>query len=237
MSNVRIKFTKTGVLKFIGHLDVMRYFQKAMRRADIPIAFTGGFSPHMVMSFANPLGIGLTSEGEYFDIEVTEDIPSAEAVKRLNAVMVDGISVRSFRYLPENSKTGMSIIAAADYLVFPKYENAFPESVTEDLIRGFMEQEEIQIVKKTKKSEKEVNIRPLIYAMELRKDGIFLNLSAGSVENLKPQLVMTAFEAYAKSQGVLSDDKLPELQYHRVEMYAAENDRFISLDEIGADLS
>jgi hypothetical protein len=73
--------------------------------------------------------------------------------------------------------------------------------------------------------------------MELRKDGIFLNLSAGSVENLKPQLVMTAFEAYAKSQGVLSDDKLPELQYHRVEMYAAENDRFISLDEIGADLS
>jgi radical SAM-linked protein len=191
----------------------------------------------MVMSFANPLGIGLTSEGEYFDIEVTEDIPSAEAVKRLNAVMVDGISVRSFRYLPENSKTGMSIIAAADYLVFPKYENAFPESVTEDLIRGFMEQEEIQIVKKTKKSEKEVNIRPLIYAMELRKDGIFLNLSAGSVENLKPQLVMTAFEAYAKSQGVLSDDKLPELQYHRVEMYAAENDRFISLDEIGADLS
>ena len=55
-------------MKFIGHLDVMRYFQKAMRRADIPIAFTKGFSPHMIMSFANPLGVGLTSDGEYFDI-------------------------------------------------------------------------------------------------------------------------------------------------------------------------
>lgn len=55
-------------MKFIGHLDVMRYFQKAMRRADIPIAFTKGFSPHMIMSFANPLGVGLTSDGEYFEI-------------------------------------------------------------------------------------------------------------------------------------------------------------------------
>ena len=59
----RIKFRKYGVMKFIGHLDVMRYFQKAMRRADIPIAFTKGFSPHMIMSFANPLGVGLTSDG------------------------------------------------------------------------------------------------------------------------------------------------------------------------------
>ena len=68
---VRIKFRKYGAMKFIGHLDMMRYFQKAMRRAGIPIAFSGGYSPHMIMSFANPLGVGLTSEGEYFDIELT----------------------------------------------------------------------------------------------------------------------------------------------------------------------
>ena len=54
-------------MKFIGHLDIMRFFQKALRRADIPVAFSGGFSPHMIMSFANPLGVGLTSDGEYFD--------------------------------------------------------------------------------------------------------------------------------------------------------------------------
>ena len=59
MLKARIKFRKYGVMKFIGHLDIMRYFQKAMRRAEIPIAFTGGYSPHMVMSFANPLGVGL----------------------------------------------------------------------------------------------------------------------------------------------------------------------------------
>ena len=71
-------------MKFIGHLDIMRYFQKAIRRAEIPIAFTSGYSPHMIMSFANPLGVGLTSDGEYFDIELTESIASKEAVRRLN---------------------------------------------------------------------------------------------------------------------------------------------------------
>ena len=88
---VRIKFRKYGVLKFIGHLDVMRFFQKMMRRAEIPIAFTGGYSPHMIMSFASPLGIGLTSDGEYVDIELTELIDSETAVRRMNAVTAEGI--------------------------------------------------------------------------------------------------------------------------------------------------
>ena len=67
---VRIKFTKTGALKFLGHLDVMRYFQKALRRAEIDVAFSEGFSPHMIMSFAAPLGLGITSTGEYFDLDL-----------------------------------------------------------------------------------------------------------------------------------------------------------------------
>lgn len=227
MSNVRIKFTKTGVMKFIGHLDVMRYFQKAIRRAEIPIAYTTGFSPHMIMSFANPLGIGLTSEGEYFDIEVTEDLPSKEAVERLNATMVDGISVSSYQYLPENSKTGMSIIAAADYLMYPKYTDGFPDWFTDEFIADFLNQEEIIVLKKTKKSEKEVNIRPLIYDISLTEEGLTMMLSAGSVENLKPQLVVEALEK--------AGSPLPELQYHRLELYAEEEDGYISLELLGEE--
>lgn len=86
-------------MKFIGHLDIMRYFQKAIRRAEIPIAFTSGYSPHMIMSFANPLGVGLTSDGEYFDIELTESIASKEAVRRLRT---DGrrMEIVSFVQIP-----------------------------------------------------------------------------------------------------------------------------------------
>ena len=216
-------------MKFIGHLDVMRYFQKAIRRAEIPVAFTSGYSPHMIMSFANPLGIGLTSEGEYFDIEVTEDMPSAEAVARLNAVMVDGISVSSYRYLPDDAKNGMSIIAAADYLVYPKYGTELPAWLSEEFVSKFMGLKETVVVKKTKKSEKEVNIRPLIYDMKRTEEGLAMMLSAGSVENLKPQLVISAMEHEAGEQ-------MPQLQYHRVELYAAYGDGgYISLNDIGED--
>ena len=87
---VRIKFAKHGVMKFIGHLDVMRYFQKALRRAEIEVKFSEGMSPHMIMSFAAPLGVGLTSDGEYVDIELNTPVSTEEAVRRLNGVMVEG---------------------------------------------------------------------------------------------------------------------------------------------------
>ena len=181
----RIKFKKYGALRFIGHLDVMRFFQKAIRRAHIPIAYTGGYSPHMIMSFANPLGIGITSEGEYFDIELKESISSAEAVSRLNAVMVEGIEVLSFRQIAEKKKmTGMAIVAAADYLL-----DLVPETLPDDWetqVDAFLSQSEIRILKQTKRSEKEVDIKPLIYRMEVQDHKLFMQLAAGSVENLKP---------------------------------------------------
>ena len=98
---VRIKFTKEGPMKFVGHLDTMRYFQKAIRRAELPIAFSGGYSPHMIMSFAAPLGVGVTSTGEYFDMELTATIPTDEICQRLNSQMVDGIHVLSARQVEE----------------------------------------------------------------------------------------------------------------------------------------
>ena len=125
----RIKFRKYGSLRFIGHLDVMRFFQKVMRRADIPIAFSGGYSPHMIMSFANPLGIGLTSDGEYFDIELTEAVNSADAVRRMNeACQIEGIEIVSIRRIAEEKKmTGMTILSGADYLTYVR-KVAFTES-------------------------------------------------------------------------------------------------------------
>ena len=80
---VRIRFSKKGPVKFVGRLDTMRYFQKAVRRAGLPAAFSGGYSPHMIMSFAAPLGVGVESEGEYFDLELSEDLPTEEVRQRL----------------------------------------------------------------------------------------------------------------------------------------------------------
>ena len=204
-------------MKFIGHLDVMRYFQKAMRRADIPIAFTKGFSPHMIMSFANPLGVGLTSDGEYFDIELIRPLASRDAIQRLNAVMADGIEIINFVQIPEDKKsTGMSIIEAADYLVFPK-DGKFPVS-SEDLV-AFLSSEEILVVKQTKKSEKEVNIRPWILELEQRENSLFLKVRAGSSVNLKPELVVSAL-----------------LHKSRVDKDAEQDEQLVALDALGTEI-
>ena len=223
----RIKFRKYGAMKFIGHLDIMRFFQKVMRRADIPIAFTGGFSPHMIMSFANPLGVGVTSDGEYFDIELTEEIDMKEAVDRMNHTMVEGIEVVNMVPISDDKKrTGMSIVAAADYISNVK-NDAFPENWREKAA-GFMDQEEILIVKKTKKSEKEVDIKPMIYKFEIREEGVYMQVATGSVENLKPEVVMQALSNYL---GVNTEEV--SFVHHRLEVYAEEGSKnFVSLDKV-----
>ena len=114
---IRIKFAKQGTMKFIGHLDVMRYFQKAIRRADIDIRYSEGFSPHQIMCFAAPLGVGLTSNGEYMDIEVHSAPSSEEMKKKLNDTMVEGFTVLSCRRLPEGAGNAMSLVDAADYTI------------------------------------------------------------------------------------------------------------------------
>ena len=226
----RIKFRKYGCMKFIGHLDIMRYFQKVMRRADIPIAFTGGFSPHMIMSFANPLGVGVTSDGEYFDIELTQELDMQAAVERMNQVMVEGIDIVNMVPISDDKKqTGMSIVAAADYLSTVKY-NGFPEGWQEKAA-GFMEQSEINILKKTKKSEKEVDIKPMIYKFEIRDESVYMQVATGSVENLKPELVMQAL-----GQFLGLDAETLSFAHHRLEVYAnvgTEDDKkFVSLDQV-----
>ena len=117
---IRIKFKKYGVMRFIGHLDIMRYFQKAMRRADIDIAYSEGFSPHQIMSFAAPLGVGIISDGEYLDIEVHSTKSSKESIDALNAVMVDGMEITEYVALPDDAKKSMTIVAGAEYNVYYK---------------------------------------------------------------------------------------------------------------------
>ena len=159
---IRIKFRKWGVMKFIGHLDMMRYFQKAVRRANIDIRYSEGFSPHQIMSFAAPLGVGITSDGEYFDIEVHSTASSKESIAALNQTMVDGVEVTSYVKLPDNSKTAMSIVAAADYRLSYKEGYESPYSVQEwkeILTREFYNQPSFLITKKTKKSAKNISHR------------------------------------------------------------------------------
>ena len=220
-------------MKFIGHLDIMRYFQKAIRRADIDIAYSEGFSPHMIMSFAAPLGVGLTSEGEYVDLQVNSCVSSKSAVDALNSVMVDGMEVVSFKLLPETVKNAMASVAAADYFV--NFREGYAPENWEEKFMAFLQKEEMLIVKKTKRSEAEVDLKPMLYKAEIRDGGIFMQVACGSVNNLKPELVM---EAFAKKAGI---ELAPfALEVCRLEVYADLGDettkKLIPLEELGEDI-
>jgi radical SAM-linked protein len=116
----------------------------------------------------------------------------------------------------------MSIIAAADYLVHL--------DLPEEKIRQFMAQEEIFVLKKTKKSEKMVDIRPMIYEMDVQDEGVFMKVAQGSAANLKPDLVVKSLFEYLKEEAPLN------ILYERLDMYCLEDDQLISLDAVGADI-
>ena len=90
---------------------MMRYFQKAMRRAEIDMCYSEGFSPHQIMSFAAPLGVGITSDGEYLDIEVHQSPSTEEALRILNETMVEGVEITGYAKLADDARTAMSIVA------------------------------------------------------------------------------------------------------------------------------
>ena len=191
---LRIKFSKHGVLKFIGHLDVMRYFQKAIRRAGIDICYSTGFSPHQIMSFAAPLGVGLESNGEYMDIEVNSITSTDDVKNALNNQMADGIEVLEVVLLPDNAGNAMASVAAASYTIRFREEYK-PEFLNASSVnRFYKEQEEIVVTKKTKKSESTFDIKPFIYEMGYDAENAMISLTvdASSSGNIKPSLVMKA---------------------------------------------
>lgn len=241
---LRIKFKKYGPLRFIGHLDVMRFFQKAVRRAGVDVAYSGGFSPHQIMSFAAPLGVGLESNGEYMDIEV-HSITSCEDVKKsLNDASVPGIEIVSVKILPEKAGNAMASVAAASYTV------RFREGREPDFLRKkqmddidvsavlveFMAKDSILFTKETKKGVREVDLRPGIYEFvwDSKKEAFSMLLDASSAGNIKPAQV---FEALLAERGeCLKENALMITREDTFTDIGEENvQNLVPLDAIGLD--
>ncbi len=228
---LRIKFKKYGPVRFIGHLDVMRFFQKAIRRAKIDIAYSTGFSPHQIMSFAAPLGVGLISNGEYMDIEVNSITSCQDVLERLNTATIPGLDVVSVKILPDTAGNAMASVAAASYTVSFR-EGREPKADIASLLPAFLSKEEIIITKETKKGTREVNIRNGIYELSYINNQFHMLVDASSAGNIKPIQVITAILAEA-------GECLPEnaLWVIREDVYTNlgtdEERKLISLEEIG----
>lgn len=237
---LRIKFKKYGPVRFIGHLDVMRFFQKAIRRAGIDVTYSTGFSPHQVMSFAAPLGVGLTSNGEYMDIQVNSLPASRDGltacqvlVENLNAASVRGLDVVSVRVLPDTAGNAMASVAAASYTVRFR-EGREPRILKSasgalEAVNSFLAKDEILITKETKKGTREVNLRPGIYELTWEGDAFYMLVDASSAGNTKPIQVINAL--LADCGETLQENAL---LITREDVFTENDDKkFVSLGEIG----
>ncbi|PHV71491.1 Fe-S oxidoreductase [Sporanaerobium hydrogeniformans] len=223
---VRLKFTKEGPVKFVGHLDTVRLFQRAIKVAKIPVAYSQGFSPHSLIYFALPLAVGMSSKGEYLDIVLEKEIEPEWVKDQLNQVLVDGIRICEIFRAPDIKDSLMSLVKAADYqVILPKRE--FPYLTCEILEKG-LGQQQLLVEKKGKKGNKEIDIKPLILGTEVNEEEqafcLKLHVLAGSEANLKPELVIKA---------LLTD--VQENHYFEItreELYAYDKE-YIPLDHYG----
>ena len=224
MVKLRLKFSKNGPIKFIGHLDVMRYFQKAIRRADIDIKYSEGFSPHQLLSFAQPLSVGATSDGEYLDMTLNSMTSKEDVVEKLNAVMNEGIKILAAEELSETSAKAMTDVYAARYRIRIResaWENVVSDndaisSTWPDEFIKFISQDHLPAMKKTKSGEKEIDMKPMIYESKITPDipGVEILLAMSSSATLKPALL---FGKFFESLGI--DFSPSYLDIHRLDMY------------------
>lgn len=228
---LRIKFRKYGPIRFIGHLDVMRFFQKTIRRAEIDVAYSMGFSPHQIMSFAAPLGVGLESNGEYFDVEV-HSITSCEDVKnRLNKASAPGIEITSVKILPEGAGNAMASVAAASYTVRFR-EGREPKLNISEALPVFLAKEQILYMKETKKGTREMNLKTGIYELSWQNDSFYMLVDASSAGNIKPAQIIEAL--LAENEEILQENAL---LITREDTYADNGEvgkkNLVPLDDIG----
>ncbi|MGN0539726.1 MAG: TIGR03936 family radical SAM-associated protein [Candidatus Fimenecus sp.] len=191
-TDVRMFYEKTGMAKYISHLDTVRCITRAMKRANVPVWFTEGFNPHAFLTFAMPLSLGVESYCETVDFRLLEDVDLTELTERLNNALPADITV---------SRIAEPVFSAAD-IRYAEYEIVFnnPDELLLQNAHSMLSSDEIIVPKKVKqgrkKVEKEVNIKEHIRTYELiEKDGKLILktvLSSGNTVNINPSLLIGA---------------------------------------------
>jgi len=183
-----IRFGKQPRLRFISHLDLQRFFQRAVNRTGLPIAWSQGFNPHPVMSFGSALALGWTSEYEVIDIKLSAPMGRKRTEEAVRAALPEDLPVIEVRMVDDRHAAPMALVRMSDYTVKLEGENA--PAILEQ-IPAFLKSEVVRAMKKTKAGEKEINARPLVISLEPLDEGSFrTRLMLTESQSIKPELLV-----------------------------------------------
>ena len=209
----RLLFEKTGNAIFISHLDLMRLFQRAFKRAGLPLTHTQGYNPRPSVSIALPLSVGVESSCELLDFDLYgEKIPNEEIKERLNTALVSGVRVLDVY----DEATKIKNLAYLDCIVTLEYDAGIPQN-TQAEIGAMFAKPEVLVEKKSKNGIKEENIIPMIRTLTVAvADTNTLQLQARVCcqnPTLNPMQLPAAIEKY------LPQCKPDFVRCRRVEVY------------------
>ena len=230
MPLVRSKFKKEGDMIYISHLDLLRLLERTMRRAGIKPTFTQGFNKHPKISFAQALSLGVTSQGEYVDIEIDSDMGGDEFKESINRFLPEGVEFTKSKIVDKKSAPLMGIVTHARYMLSIRLRGEISRDEAQTELDKFLEMEEILVEKKNKKGKiKEVNIRTMIQSMAItfvEEGQMYINavLSAGSAGNLKPDILLSSIAENTNIEFCPQDSRI-----QRQDMYIMDGEDIKSL--------
>lgn len=234
---IRAKFTREENVRFISHLDIMRVFERALRRARLPVKYSEGYNPRPAIVFGLPLPVGVTSEAEYADFELTQKITPQEFLKALSMQLPGGLKLVAAAVRKGKENIMASVDAALYDMVLYSKHKGFKTQV-EKCLDEMLNSRELSVEKNTKRGPEMVDIRPLVIKAEISHErarwctesdygnnltGAFLTMlvSAGSRGNLKPVLFVKALESCC---GL----KIRFVRVHRRQLYVKKGDRLVT---------
>lgn len=219
-----IVFEKGKLLRHIGHLDLLRTMQRALRRSGLPVAYSQGFNPHIIVAFASALSVGLSGQNEIMDLKLTVDVQPDFVLKRLQAALPPSLIIKKVKPIEDTHPSPMSMLKAARYNIL-FYRNDADDVVK--AIPSLLAEEEVVVMRKTKKGMSACNIRPMIFSITHKANSIDLFLSASEKENCKPSLVI---EALCQKAGRYT---LPKSFVERIQLYGKnKNNTFVALETL-----
>lgn len=195
----RLCFTRTGPAVWLGHLDMMRTFERSVRRAGLPVQWSQGFNPRPHLVFALPISVGMITEGDFLDLTLNETCTADEIMDRLNVALPEGLHVRSAEMVETATESLMSRVSLADYTLVAAGLAAATGCLRED--------QPLVVGKHSKGRLIETDIRPLIVSWEtMGDDRLQVRVKAGSRQNLRPNLILDALVIYGNLDPAAAAD-------------------------------
>lgn len=184
-----IEFEKFGPAKYISHLDVLRAMQRALRRARIPVGYSQGFNPHMLLSFATALSLGQESHAELMDIKLTQMVDVGQLLDDLNCALPPGFHALRAKYIDDRAPALTKMMKWAGYEIYGL-------SDCDQEVQAFLKSPSCIVSKKSKKGMKDVDIRPMVCRLiwDCKKGVLQAVLTSCDSIALSPELLLGAMD-------------------------------------------